>query len=267
LKVAWQQAPVLILGAYSLSATGLFHAANRIPQQLIVLPLALNATMFPLLARSWNENRSLFARQLDRLVGGSLFVVVPCVVFGVAIAGPLVRVLLGHEFSAAATPYALLLVTAGLLFPIIFLAEALNAAGYQRLNLLLLAALSAPVTGLVVILAPRGGTTGVAIALLAAYGSYLAALTGAACMRLGSAAPVSALAASLVAATAGALAVVLSSGAGSMPSGFIGAAAAAIAFACVRPDIAGAMVRLLGVRPGLTVHPVVQEAPYGQRTS
>jgi len=267
LKVAWQQAPVLILGAYSLSATGLFHAANRIPQQLVVLPLAMNATMFPLLARSWHDDAGLFARQLDRLVGGSLFVVVPSVVFGVAIAGPLVRVLLGHEFSAAATPYALLLVTAGLIFPIIFLAEALNAAGYQRLNLLLLVGLTPPMTALVLVLASRSGTTGVAIALLAGYASYLAALVGAACFRLGRAAPVSALSASMLAAAVGALAVALSSGAGSIVSGMVGATAAAIAFAGVRPDIAGAIVRLAGVRQRLTVHPVVQEAPYGQRTS
>jgi O-antigen/teichoic acid export membrane protein len=267
LKVAWQQAPVLILGAYSLSATGLFHAANRIPQQLVLLPLALNATMFPLLARSWNENRGLFARQLDRLVGGSLFVVVPSVVFGVAASGPLLRVLLGTQFSAAATPYALLLVIAGLLFPIIFLAEALNAAGYQRLNLLLLVGLTPPMTALILVLAPRTGATGVAIALLAGYAAYLAALVGAACFRLGRAAPVSALGASMLAAAAGALAVALSSGAGGIVSGIVGATAAAIAFAGVRPDIAGAIVRLVGVRQRLTVHPVVQEAPYGQRIS
>ncbi len=205
--------------------------------------------------------------QADRLVGGSLFVVVPCVVFGVAASGPLLRVLLGHEFSAAATPYALLLVTAGLLFPIIFLAEALNAAGYQRLNLLLLVGLTPPMAALVLVLAPRAGAAGVAIALLAGYASYLAALLGAACFRLGSAAPVSALGASMLAAAAGALAVALSSGAGSIAPGMVGAAAAAIAFAGVRPDIAGAIVRLVDVRQRLTVHPVVQEAPYGQRTS
>lgn len=267
LKVAWLQAPVLILGAYSLSATGLFHAANRIPQQIVLFPLAMNATMFPLLARSWNDSRDRFARQLDRLVGGSLLIVVPCVVFGVAASGPLLRVLLGPQFSAAATPYALLLVIAGLLFPIIFLAEALNAAGYQRLNLLLLVGITPLLTVLVAVLAPRAGATGVAIALLAGHTSYLAALLAAACVRLGRAAPVSALGASLLGAAAGALAVALSSGAGGIVSGSVGATAAAIAFACVRPDIVGAIVRLADVRQRLTVHPVVQEAPYGQRPS
>jgi O-antigen/teichoic acid export membrane protein len=266
LKVAWQQVPILMLGAYSLSATGVFHAANRIPQQLVVLPMALNATMFPLLARSWSSDRARFGRQLDRLVGGSLFVVVPCVVFGVAAASPVVELLLGPEFASAATPYALLLVTAGLLFPIIFIAEALNAAGYQRLNLLLLVALTPLVTLLVVALAPRGAT-GVAIALLAAYTTYLAALMTAAWVRLGQAAPIAAIAAAMLAATAGALAGLASSGAGAVPSGLLGATAAAIAFACVRPDIPGAIVELTGIRQWRAVRPAVQEARYGQHSS
>lgn len=238
LKMAWQQAPLLILGAYSLGAAGLFHAATRVPQQLLVLPLALNATMFPLLARSWVDDSRRFARQLDRLVGGTLFAVVPSTVFGVALARPFVRLLLGPDFSAAATPFALLLVSTGMLFPIVFLAEALNAAGAQRLNLLLLVILTPLVTALVVLLAPRAGASGVASALLVSYASYLAALLAAARWRLGSAAPVSACSAAALAAAAGAAALLLSSAAGSVISGAAGASAAAVLFACVRPDIA-----------------------------
>ena len=267
LKMGWQQAPVLILGAVSIGATGVLHAANRIPQQLIVLPLAMNATMFPVLARSWRNDRERFARQLDGLVGGSLLVVVPAVVFGVASAAPLMRLLLGPDFSSAATPYALLLVCTGLLFPLVFLAEALNAAGYQRLNLLVLVALTPPMTALVLVLAPRLGATGVAIALTAGYAAYLAAVVVAASVRLGRAAPLSALVAATLAAAAGALAVGLSSGAGSVVSGLVGAAAAAIAFTCARRDIAGAMLRLADVRRHIGVRSVVQEAPCGQRTS
>jgi len=267
LKIAWQQAPVLILGAYSLSATGLFHAANRIPQQLVLLPLAMNATMFPLLARWWKDDRSRFARQLDGLVGGSLFIVVPCVVFGVAASGPLLTLLLGAQFSAAATPYALLLVIAGLLFPTIFLAEALNAAGYQRLNLVLLVGITPLLTALVAVLAQRAGATGVAIALLVGHSSYLAALLAAAYVRLGRAAPVSALAASLLGALVGALAVAVIFRTGGIVPGSVGAAAAAISFACVRPDIPAAIVRVFGrtVAPGRHAHS--ERVPYVQRAS
>ena len=267
LKVGWQQVPVLILGAYSLGATGLFHAANRVPQQLVVVPLALNTTMFPLLARSWAADRPLFARQLDRLVGVSLFAVVPAVVFGVATAGPFVRLLLGPEFSGAVTPYALLLVTAALLFPIIFFAEALNAASCQRLNLALLAALTPLLTVAVFLAARHGGATEVAAALLGGYSAYLAALFVAALVRFGRAASVSAIGTSAVAALAGGVAAFVSRDAGELISGTIGAGAAAAAFAVARPDLAALTRRLVGAVPALSPHAVAQEAPHGQHTS
>ncbi|TAK62955.1 MAG: hypothetical protein EPO22_07010 [Dehalococcoidia bacterium] len=267
LKMAWQQGPVMVLGAVSLGATGLFHAANRVPQQIVVLPLAMNATMFPLLARSWHRDRDRFAVQLDRLVGGTLFVVVPGVVFGVATAGMLVRVLLGPEFAAAATPYALLLVAAGLLFPIIFLAEALNAAGFQRLNLWILAALTPLMTALVIVLALRAGATGVAAALCIGYGAYLAALAGGAIVRLGRAAPLAALGAAIIAAAAGALAVALTSSAGGIVAGTMGAAAAVLVFALLRRDVVMAMVRVVGWRRFSNGRVVLQEALDGQRAT
>jgi O-antigen/teichoic acid export membrane protein len=267
LKMAWQQGPVIVLGAVGLGATGLFHAANRIPQQLVVLPLAMNATMFPLLARSWHRDRARFAVQLDRLVGGTLFVVVPSVVFGVATAGMLVRLLLGPDFAAAATPYELLLVSAGLIFPIIFLAEALNAAGFQRLNLWILAALTPPMSALVIVLAPRAGATGVATALCIGYASYLAALAGGSVAKLGSAAPLRALGGALLAAAAGALAAVLSFGAGGVVAGASGAAASAIAFALLRRDVVVAMMRVARWRHFSNGRVVLQEALDGQRIS
>lgn len=267
LKMAWQQGPVMVLGAVSLGATGLFQAANRIPQQLVVLPLAMNATMFPLLARSWHRDRDRFAVQLDRLVGGTLFAVVPCVIFGVATAGMLVRLLLGPEFAHAATPYALLLVSAGLIFPIIFLAEALNAAGFQKLNLWILAALTPLVIALVVVLALRAGATGVAAALCIGYAGYFAALVGGSLAKFGRAAPLGALGAAAAAATAGGLAATLSSGAGDVVTGASGAGASAIAFALLRRDVVVAMMRVAGLRQFPNGRAVLQEALDGQRAT
>ena len=267
LKVGWQQFPVLVLGAFSVGATGLFHAANRVPQQLIVLPMALNTTMFPLLARSWAFDRVLFARQLDRLVGGSLFFVVPAAVFGIATADPFMRLLLGPEFAGATTPYTLLLATAALLFPIIFLAEALNAASCQRLNLTLLAVLT-PVLMVAVITGARlEGATGVAAALVGGYAAYLVALLAAAIWRFGHAAPVSATGTSVAAALAGTMTVLVTADAGAVLSGTAGAVTAMATFAAARPDLATLTRRALGALPAFTTQPIAQEAPHGQRTS
>jgi O-antigen/teichoic acid export membrane protein len=244
-KMTWQQGPILILGAFSLNATGLFNAANRVPQQLTLVPLALNTTMFPLLARSWVSDRLRFARQLERLVGGSLLIVVPAVIFGIAVAEPFVRVLFGAEFAEAGMPFAMLLAGSGLLFPIVFVAEALNAAGYQRLNLVITAALSPLLIALLFVLVPRSGASGAAFALLVCYGTYIAALLAGARWRLGGAAPVRALACASLAAALGGAALFIASPIGPVASGIVGAAVAVAAFGLVWPSIVGEYIRLL----------------------
>jgi len=247
-KMAWQQGPVLVLGAFSLSATGLFNAANRVPQQIVLVPLALNTTTFPLLARWWVSDRVRFARQLDRLVGGSLFVAIPAVIFGIAVAGPFVRLLFGPEFAGASVPFAMLLAAAGLLFPIVFVAEALNAAGYQRLNLVITAALSPLLTALLFVLVPRGGASGAASALLVCYAGYIAALLGAARWRLGPAAPVRALASAGVAAALGGAALMISSPVGPVGAGTVGALVATAAFALAWPPLVNEYIPVLAAR-------------------
>jgi O-antigen/teichoic acid export membrane protein len=267
LKVGWQQLPVLVLGAYSVGATGVFHAANRVPQQILVLPMALNTTMFPLLTRSWAFDRTLFARQLDRLIAGSMIFVIPATVFGIATAAPFVRLLLGPDFDGAGTPYALLLAAAAMLFPIIFLAESLNAASCQRLNLILLALLTPAVTIAVILGARHTGVTGVAAALVGGYAAYLAALAGAALWRFGRAAPLQALGAAAASALAGGIAVVATSAASSAISATAGAAASLVAFAAIRPDLAALAGRTLTTLPIFATRPMPQEATHGQRTS
>jgi O-antigen/teichoic acid export membrane protein len=244
-KMVWQQGPILLLGAFSLSATGLFNAANRVPQQLMLVPLALNTTMFPLLARSWVSDRLRFARQLDRLVGGSLFIIVPAVIFGIAVADPFVRLLFGPEFAGATVPFAMLLAATGLIFPIVFLAEALNAARHQRLNLVIMMALTPILTVLLFVLVPQRGASGAALALMVCYATYLVALLAAARWRLGRAAPVRALASAGLAAALGGAALFISSPIGPLASGAVGAAVAVVAFGLVWPSIVGEYIRFL----------------------
>jgi O-antigen/teichoic acid export membrane protein len=244
-KMAWQQGPILLLGAFSLSATGLFNAANRVPQQLTLVPLALNVTMFPLLARSWVSDRLRFARQLDRLVGGSLFIIVPGVIFGIAVADPFVRLLFGPEFAGAGVPFALLLVATGLIFPVVFLSEALNAARHQRLNLVIMVALTPVLTVLLLVLVPRHGASGAALALMVCYAAYLVALLAAGRWRLEGAAPVRAVASAGLAAALGGTALFISSPIGPLAAGAVGAAVAVVAFGLVWPSIVGEYIRLL----------------------
>jgi O-antigen/teichoic acid export membrane protein len=204
----------------------------------------MNTTMFPLLARSWVSDRVRFARQLDRLVGGSLFVVVPAVIFGTAVSEPFVRLLFGVEFAGASVPFAMLLAATGLVFPIVFVAEALNAAGYQRLNLVIIAALSPVVIALLFALVPRSGASGAALALVVCYAAYMVALLVAARWRFGHAAPVRALACASLAAALGGAALFISSPIGPVASGVVGAAVAVATFSLAWPSIVGEYIRL-----------------------
>jgi FkbM family methyltransferase len=164
-----QQAPVLALSLVNLSAVGLFNAANKIPQQLFMLPLAVRATIFPLLSASWVADRRRFARQLERLTVASLLVSVPGAVLGIGLAEPLMHLLFGPAFAGAALPFALLVSVFPVMFMGILLGEALIAAGLQRINLTILTASVPLLLLLLVVLVPSGRATGAASAVLGCY--------------------------------------------------------------------------------------------------
>ncbi len=170
------QAPLLYLSHLSFSEAGLFNAANRLPQQLILMPFAIRATTFPLLARSWHLDRRAFSDQLIRTVAVTLMVGVPLTVGGLGLASLLVSVLFGTRFAAAGLTLQLLLVVFALQFPYIILAEALIATGHQRVNLWLsVGTVPLLICGLVVG-ANAAGAVGAAMALVA-YNTVLLSLT------------------------------------------------------------------------------------------
>jgi O-antigen/teichoic acid export membrane protein len=167
------------------------------------------------------------------------------VIFGIAVADPFVRLLFGPEFAGATVPFAMLLAATGLIFPIVFLAEALNAARHQRLNLVIMMALTPILTVLLFVLVPQRGASGAALALMVCYATYLVALLAAARWRLGRAAPVRALASAGLAAALGGAALFISSPIGPLASGAVGAAVAVVAFGLVWPSIVGEYIRFL----------------------
>lgn len=229
-----QQAPVLVLSWVSLEAAGLFGAAIKIPQQLLMLPLTVRNSVFPVLARSWVADRARFRRQIDRLAGGSVLVAVPMVIAGIGLAPWLMPLVFGPEFAPAAGPFALLIGMAGLMFPGILLGEALSAIGFQRVNLVIQIASSLVLLLLLAVLVPPGGATGAAWSLLLSYAVVVAATLGAARRRLGGAAPVSALAGGAAAAVAGGVGLVAAAPFGPALSSLVGFGAALAALACLR---------------------------------
>lgn len=174
LATALQQGPILALSLVSLEATGLFNAASRIPQQLLLLPLAVRATTFPLLSASWVSDRAQFRKRLARLVRLAFLISVPVALVGIAFAHPLMHVLFGAAFDAAALPFGLLLAMFAVMFPGILLGEALIAAGFQRLSLLIQGASLPLLLALLLLLVPAHGAAGAALALLCTYAALVA---------------------------------------------------------------------------------------------
>jgi len=163
------QAPLLALSIVGFEGVGLFNAANKIPQQLLILPFALRATAFPLLSASWLEDRGRFTRQLESLIEGSLVVSIPIAVLSIGLAEPLIRLLFGADFSGAAIPFALLVSGFALMFPGILIGEALTAAGFQRLNLVIVSAGLGLLLVLLLFAVPTGGASGAALAVVSCY--------------------------------------------------------------------------------------------------
>ena len=240
-----QQAPILALSRFSLEAAGLFSVATRIPQQLYLISFSIRNTTFPLLSQSWTADRVQFTGRLDRLVRASLLISIPAAILGIGLAEPIIRLLFGPVFADAALPFALLFATFGLFFPAILIGEALIAAGFQRLNLVIQMAGFPVLVLLLLVLVPAHGATGAAWALLSCYAGIAGATFAVARWRLGRDAPLGALAPAVGAAALGGGALIVSSAYGPVLSALLGATVALATLLCARPSQAGELWSLL----------------------
>jgi O-antigen/teichoic acid export membrane protein len=198
-----QQGPVFALSLFNLREVGIFVAASKVPQQLVMLPMAVRGTSFPILAGAWAAERERFVVVMQRLIRGSILVAVPVGVLLIGLSEPFVRIVFGPSFIPATGAMVILLAVSALLFPGILIGEALIAAGLQHVTLIITAACFPVLVIGLAVLVPRSGATGAAGAVL---GFYLALFTStmlAARRYLGRAVPVVAVVQGLVAGALG----------------------------------------------------------------
>jgi O-antigen/teichoic acid export membrane protein len=217
-----QQGPLLALSVVNLRAVGIFVAAAKVPQQLVVIPIALRGTTFPMLSAAWAVDRQRFQAILSGLVRWTVLVVVPFAVMAVALAEPFVRIVLGPAFLGAVPVLVILIAVAALLCPGILVGEALLTAGFQQVTLkLTIACFPVLVVGLV-LLAPVTGAVGAALAVLAFNIALFAATLLAARRRMGAAVPVGTVAEGLLAAAVGLLGATAAHAGGSLAAALAG---------------------------------------------
>jgi len=148
---------------------GQYAAAYRVVTLLLTGMFLLGATYQPVLARCFAADLQAFRRQMQRLLGVSLIL---GTVFPAAVAvgsAPIVRLLFGGAYAAAAAPLAILMAA----MPLAYLAggygAALIAAGLQRK--MMSASGAAAVSNVVLNLAliPPFGMAGAALATVISY--------------------------------------------------------------------------------------------------
>ena len=152
---------------------GLYAAPVRLVELANLLPVILMTSIYPLMARSATTDPS----RLDTLARASVralaAILVPLAVFEIATAEPLIRLVFGDAFAGGA-PVLRLLAAASLFTALdVVLGARLVAAGLERRNLHLVMMAAATNVAAVLVLVPRRGAEGAAIALLLAYGVRL----------------------------------------------------------------------------------------------
>ncbi len=151
---------------------GLYSAGLRLVDLARTLPPAYAKAIYPILSRLHGHEHEEFAVVARRSLRQSLVMVMPLVVVLCGSAGPLIAVFYGADASGGAVSLAIL---AWSLIPLtvsIVLAQVLFAAGRQAVDLRtnLIATLFTVPANLLLI--PRFGATGAAIAMLASMTAY-----------------------------------------------------------------------------------------------
>ena len=147
---------------------GLYSAALRPIQLLYLIPSIASTIIFPTFARLAAERSDSFQRVLERSLAFSLLLAIPIAAGGTLLAKDIITLLFGAEYAGAALPFAILLWTVLITFTYSFIGNAIFAFGKQKNFVIYLGIGAAINMGLILLLVPRFGIAGPAIATVIA---------------------------------------------------------------------------------------------------
>jgi len=159
-----QQSPALVLSHFGLEAVGIFAAANKIPQILVLLPLMINTSAFPLLSHLAHNADEQFHSLVDHLLGTIILVAVPLSIFLFGFSTLIVRLIYTTNFLNAAVPLGLLGASLAVSMPALVIGEATIAAGKQRLNLVVQISSIPVMVGMLLLFVPTHHVPGISLA-------------------------------------------------------------------------------------------------------
>ncbi len=167
---------VMLLGMLAAPAVvGNYAAAAKIVFVLVIAVEVAWKALLPRLARAWQESPERCRRRFNLYLGLFLLAGLPVAVGGALAGGDVMNLLYGERFPDAGPVCRVLSVAYVALALGQFLGNGLIATDRQGRYFPPLVAAAAVAAAAVVLLAPRGGAIGVALAMLAAHGTLLAA--------------------------------------------------------------------------------------------
>ncbi len=146
------------------SVVGWYNAAYKLLLVGISVAITYFTGLFPALSRLYVENRDEFRLLVRHTVELWLTFVVPLVVGGTFLAGPIVRFLYGPAYDNSAAPFRILIWSAALVILRWVYMDSLRATGQQALDLRCAITSAGLNVGLNILLIPRFGMIGAASA-------------------------------------------------------------------------------------------------------
>ena len=147
---------------------GLYSAALRPIQLLYLIPSITATIIFPTFARLAAEKSASFQRVLERSLAFSLLIALPIAAGGSLLAKDIINLLFGAPYAEAALPFAILLWTVLFTFTYSFIGNAIFAFGKQKNFVIYLGIGALTNIVLILLLTPRFGIAGPAIATVVA---------------------------------------------------------------------------------------------------
>ncbi|MEO7068158.1 MAG: oligosaccharide flippase family protein [Rhodanobacter sp.] len=107
---------MLFLTMYdSAASAGYFKVAYQLASGIILLvPGVFGALLLPMMAKALSQGREVAGRRFVMVTSYLVLLAVPVVVFGMCFAGPVIGLLYGHSYAAAAPVFALIIFAGGI---------------------------------------------------------------------------------------------------------------------------------------------------------
>lgn len=159
---------LLIGGLLTTKDVGLYSAADRIIQIFYIIPSVISVSVLPLFSRIAGKDNTKMRRVMENTLGTVMLVAIPISIGGVILGGNVISFLFGSAYSGATLSFQILILTLMINFPAVILSSAIFSYNNQK-SLIVNAIIGGFLNVLLdLILIPRFGITGSAIATLIA---------------------------------------------------------------------------------------------------